>query len=147
MPSLLFQINISFIFINFIFYVFYVCTMHLVYSFYFNQQCEIYIFYFNNTYITITPTCFDTLNNPQGVPKLSVMWLQRDTNLERHEYYTNISKHVVMIVIELMLILSIYCAFLVEIKTKYLYIHKLCDKVYLQKYFVCILQIKCFFTK
>ena len=113
------------------FYIFYVFTMHLIYSFYLNQQCEIYIFYFNNIYITITPTCFDTLNHPQGVSKLSVMWLQRDTTLERPEDDTNVLKHVVMIIIQIMLKLSIYiyCAFLVEIKTKYLYIHNLCDKV------------------
>jgi hypothetical protein len=120
---------------------FIIFTMHSVYSFYFDQKCKIYFFYFNDIYIAITPTCFDTLNHPQGFPKWSVMWLRRDTSLERPQNDTHVSKHVWMIIIQIMLKLNIYICtvILFEIKTKYSYIHNLCDKVYLNKYVLYIL--------
>jgi len=53
-----------------VFFYFYVCIMHLLYSFYFNQQCTIYIFYFNNIYTITTPTCFDTFVTSSGSSKV-----------------------------------------------------------------------------
>jgi hypothetical protein len=85
------------------------CILYIVFI---STNNEKYIFFISTNiyyiYITITPTCFDTLNHPQEVPKLSVMLLQRDTILERTEDDTNVSKHVGMIIIEIMLKLSIY---------------------------------------